>query len=138
MKGLIVYAPGNGMSETAFAKEIAAYKMLSHIIIDVDGSQWKPGDPAPNDTLIITNCANVKGALDFSEVIHRMHCHSLEKQKRTAYEIRNALLFSHTRYSSKEIARYMRLPVWLLCIRKVFVLSLNWLPLLIRDRLGIR
>lgn len=138
MKGLIVYLPGNDASETVFADEVARYKMLSHIIIDVDGSQWKPGDSAPDDTLVVTNCANVKGALDFSEVLRRMEFHSLEKKGRIAYENRNALLFPHVRYSSKEIARFLSWPVWLQCIRKAFVFSLSWIPSQIRDYLGVR
>lgn len=135
MKGLIVYAPaGSGIEERA--GEIADYKGLSHIIID-SGSERIVANP-PINTLVITNLTGIKGALDFSEVLHRMDCHSLGLQKRIAYENRNALLFPHVKYTVTDLAHFVALPVWLRCIRKAYVRLFGWLSPGLRDRLGIR
>ena len=50
----------------------------------------------------------------------------------------NRLFFTCIIYSSEEIERLLALPVWLRCVRKLYVWSLDWLNPEIRDWLNLR
>lgn len=67
---VIVYGP-QGCGKTTRAKQIARHFGLSRIIddgVDESGNPWEPGDPIPEDTLVLTSIPTA-GAVDFDEVV---------------------------------------------------------------------
>lgn len=66
----IIYGP-QGCGKTTNAKSLARHLGLTHIIDDgehEDGRTWLPGYPIPEDTLVLTNCADFDVALDFFKI----------------------------------------------------------------------
>lgn len=67
---VIIYGP-QGCGKTTHAKALMKHFGLNHLIDDGEdenGNLWCPGDPVPDDTLVLTGAPGIDGALDFFEV----------------------------------------------------------------------
>lgn len=68
---VIIYGP-QGCGKTRNAEALAKHFGLNHIIDDGEdenGNSWHPGDPVPDDTLVLTNAPGIDGAISFDEAM---------------------------------------------------------------------
>ena len=65
--GVIVYGP-QGCGKTRNAQAIAKHLGLTNII-----DEWCPGYELPADTLALTDCRDVEGAVNFFDVMDALN-----------------------------------------------------------------
>ncbi len=71
---VIIYGP-QGCGKTSNAEALAKHFGLNHIIDDGEdehGNSWHPGDPVPDDALVLTNAPGIDGAISFDEALAAM------------------------------------------------------------------
>jgi hypothetical protein len=76
---VIVYGP-QGCGKSKNAEVMMAHFGLKHLIDngeDGSGNSWSPGDPIPEDTLVLTFAPDLEGALSFDDVMAAMKATSV-------------------------------------------------------------
>lgn len=139
MKGIIIYT-SDGYASRADMEAVARHRLMDRIIIDEDGSNpdWKPGDPAPDNTLVFTNCAGLENMVESSDVMNGLRYRLSHERSEFRRERRRGMLFPHVRYGAEEVERFLAMPGYSRYARIAFVRLFGWLGPSLRDRLGIR
>lgn len=67
MGGVVIYGK-QGAGKTMNARQLATFYGKS-TVVDDDPRQWRPGNPVPDDTIVLTSVENVAGAVPLEEAL---------------------------------------------------------------------